>query len=104
MPPKYNLATPVIFRMLGDNPVAIFPTMPADTFGLVLSHEHCLSFETIGHYGSWSMKQGQRARLATHAEYIELKKELQRMGYRLKVVKRIAAAHNRERKNAIQTR
>lgn len=96
MPPKYNAATPVIFRMLNGECVAILPTLPWNG-----DPNQCTSYMHVGQHGACDIRLGQRARLATRAEYMPLKKELQRIGYKLHVVKRIAAAHNTERHKAI---
>lgn len=98
MAPKYNLATPVIFRVLDGEVIAIFPTIPG-------SHDlrgTCSSYQHIGQHGACDVNIGTRARLATRAEYMPLKKELQQLGYRLNVVKRIAAVHHQERMASAQ--
>ncbi len=95
MAPAYNLATPVVFRMHEGEVLAIFPTIPgsSDLNGT------CLSYAHIGQHSACDINLGTRSRLATRKEYMPLKKELQGIGYRLHVVKRIAAAHHQERIN-----
>lgn len=95
-PPAYNLHTPVIFRMLDGECVAIFPTLPWGT-----DPNECTSYQHIGQHGACDITISSKARLATKAEYKSLKRELQRLGYRLKVISRVACAHNNERRAAI---
>ena len=91
-PPKYNDATPVIFRMLNGECIAIFPTLPGTN-----DINTCLSYAHIGQHGACSIDIGTQCRLANRAEYMPLKKELQSIGYRLRVIKRIAPCHRAER-------
>lgn len=95
-PPAYNLATPVIFRMLDGECIALFPTLPGSS-----DFNSCLSYQHVGQHGCADINIGLRARLATRAEYMPLKKELQKQGYRLKVVERVACSHNNERRQAM---
>ena len=87
-PPKYNDATPVIFRMLGKEVIAIFPTIPGDR-----NVNPCQSYMHVGQHGSCTIHIGDMCRLATPREYMPLKKELTALGYRLRVIKRIAPCH-----------
>lgn len=93
MPPKYNPATPVIFRVLEGEVIAIFPTI-AGSYDI---QRTCSSYQHIGQHSACDINIGTRARLATRKEYMPLKRELEGLGYRLRVVKRIAAAHHQER-------
>jgi len=96
MPPKYNLKTPVIFRVLDGSVIAILPTIPYEK-GYEIT---CMGYDDKGKPIGVPTHTGQRARLATFKEFMPLKKRLQGMGYRLHVVKRIAAAHNKQRMGA----
>ena len=92
MPPKYITHTPVIFRMLGGQVIGILPTMPFNSSdGLCSAYKSNMGIIPI------PLDVGLRSRLATRAEYMPLKKEMQNAGFRLRVVSRIAAAHNQER-------
>jgi hypothetical protein len=53
----------------------------------------------LGQHGAASLDIGTRARLAKRSEYLPLKKELESIGYNLRVVKRIAAEHNQIRRS-----
>lgn len=93
-PPKYNLSTPVIFRMVDGECTALFPTLQGDSDNPYT----CFAWRLGGRQENVPINVGLRARLAERAEYMPLKKELQRVGYRLRVVARIAAAHNQQRR------
>lgn len=97
MPPKYNPATPVIFRIIGGEVIALFPTLAGD-----MSLDTCLSYMHTGQHGAASINLGKTCRLATRKEYMPLKKELQGIGYKLHVVTKIAPSHHKERKQALQ--
>lgn len=98
MAPKYHTHTPVVFRMLEGECIAIMPTI-AGSYDLRGS---CASYQHIGQHSACDINIGTRARLATRAEYMPLKKELEGLGYRLHVVKRIAASHHQERINSVK--
>ena len=97
MPPKYNPATPVIFRIIGGECIALFPTL-AGTYDI----NTCQSYMHIGQHGAASIDLGKTCRLATRKEYMPLKKELQGIGYKLHVVTKVAPSHHVERKLALQ--
>lgn len=101
MPPKYNDSTPVIFRASKNGDViAIFPTIPPAGNSPSMCHAIARDrFCDITHHDV-PLTLGQRMRLATRQEYMPLKKELQRMGYRLRVVSRISSHHNKQRREA----
>ena len=87
-PPKYNDATPVIFRMLNGECIALFPTLAGTN-----DPDTCLSYAHMGQHGAASIHLGSSCPLASRKEYMPLKKELQSLGYRLKVIKRVAPSH-----------
>lgn len=97
MPPKYNALTPVIFRMMNGECVAIMPTLKAHYGENPLTS--CRIVYSNLETGAASLLIGQRARLATRAEYMPMKKRLQDQGYRLHVIKRISSHHNNIRKD-----
>lgn len=85
--------TPVIFRkwkasFSGDNfagdIIALFPTIPDDVLG-----SRCLSYEHVGQHGGADLRGViSRTVPAKPVEYAGLRRELERVGYRLRVVKR----------------
>ena len=78
--------TKVIFRKFREGDViALFPELPG-SYGHV---ETCESYQTIGQHGPASVDLSKVARLASPAEYAPLKRELERIGYRLRVCKRM---------------
>lgn len=80
---------PVIFRMWHGDVIALFPAIAADVHGI-----NCLSYQHIGQHGGADYDTIVRdSRPATQREYRELKRELTRIGYRLRVVQRRTPAH-----------
>jgi len=90
------MAIPVIFRRYHAGPViALFPTEPADYLG-----KYILSYQSIGQHGAAEYDHVMKiSSAATPWEYMELKKELEHMGYKLKVKKRASKEMNRKRMN-----
>lgn len=88
--------TKVIFRKWRDGSrsvFALFPEMPHDWRGY-----DCGSYEHVGqHGGADGAGCVRRSTPATPEEYADLKRELERIGYRLRVVSRIP-------RNALATR
>jgi hypothetical protein len=79
--------TPVIFRFWekeGNQVIALFPTEPADERGSTVNSY----MQTGQHAGAALFQMIQRTRPATPTEYRDLKKELERLGYKLKVYQR----------------
>jgi len=77
--------TVVIFRKFPEGEiVAIFPEIPANDH-----RAECLCYQHIGQHGPASYSLVDRTKLATAAEYAELKTELESIGYDLIVHKRI---------------
>lgn len=79
--------TEVVFRMWGERGdvglIALFPYEIATFTGL------CSSYERVGQHAAASYSHVmQHSRPATELEYLELKAELENIGYKLKVIKR----------------
>ena len=74
--------TPVIFRCWpGGDVVALFPSLAGNYTG-----SECVSYEHIGQHSAASLPHVmKRTRAARLAEYVELKKELECIGYVLGV-------------------
>ncbi len=74
--------------------LALFPTLPSDNYG-----HYCNSYEHIGQHGGADYYGClQKSRPAKGEEAAELTRELKRIGYRLRVVKRATPAMHDERK------
>ena len=77
--------TPVIFRKWPDKEggeiIALFP-YELEVDGNVSSYEH------TGQHGTASPEVIRRTKAATPAQYADLKRELEGIGYRLKIIKR----------------
>lgn len=91
----------VIFRKWCAAPhevIALFPELPGDN-----DPTRCLSYEHVGQHGS--ADPGITRSLtepATEAEYADLKKELEAIGYKLIVGKRFIADHRKMRAELIR--
>ena len=73
---------PVLFRVDDDGDVtAVFPTLPANP-GFWVCYAH------VGQHGECSREWYRTTRPAREPEYAPLKRELEQIGYRLKVMKR----------------
>jgi hypothetical protein len=87
---------PVIIRVWKGDPddvFALFPTDPADNYGL-----YCTSYQHIGQHGSADYALCIRnSRPATKAEARPLLAELRRIGYRPRVLKRANRRHHERR-------
>lgn len=81
--------TPVLFRKEGKGEiVAIFPTIPAKNHGYDM---RC--YAHLGQHSGCSVEYYQSTKPAKPEEYADLKRELEGIGYVLKVVQRRTAAH-----------
>lgn len=83
--------TAVVFRTWRDDGtvIALFPL-------LVENSGHCGSYEHVGQHGAASYRHViSKTRPATAEEYGDLKTELERIGYKLDVRKRIPARNRR---------
>lgn len=87
---------PVVLRVWndGDGALALFPTLPASCGG-----DLCDSYDLIGqHGGADYFGCLQMSRPAKGKEAAELTRELERIGYRLRVVKRATRAMHGKRR------
>ncbi len=88
---KKKKLTPVVFRVWNRNPhdvLALFPTLAADNQGYF-----CDSYEHVGQHSAADYQSCIKVtRLATKKESAPLLAELRRIGYKLKVVKRVTSA------------
>ncbi len=78
----------VVFRRWRDTGsiIALFPELPADLLG-----QYCDSFETIGQHGAADyMGVIVVTRPAKAHEYTDLARELETIGYNLRVVQRVS--------------
>jgi hypothetical protein len=84
--PNPEPVTPVIFRKFpaseGGEIIAIFPYDKADAEGNVSS------YMTVGQHGAASPQLVGRTKLASSSQYADLKRELEGIGYRLRVIKK----------------
>lgn len=83
--------TPVVFRAERSGQfkgavTAVFPTLPFDSAG-----HYMTCYEHVGQHGSCAHGWYCKTRPARSEEYADLFKELESIGYRLKVYKRITA-------------
>ena len=79
------MCTPVVFRVDSDDVIfAMFPTLPADIHGRYCTcYQHVGQHSSADYYGCIA-----DSRPATPAEYADLLGELEKIGYKLKIVKR----------------
>ena len=77
--------------------IALFPAIA----GNVGDPTSCSSYQTIGQHAAASVFLTRDTRPAAPAEYAELKQELQRIGYRLQIVKRFTPTHRAERERQL---
>lgn len=76
----------VIFRKFPEGDViALFPDISADVENTLM-----VSYQHIGQHGGSSERLVNSTTLATEEEYKDLKKELELIGYKLRVVKRMS--------------
>ena len=91
-----TLAVPVVLRVWRDGAgvFALFPTLPSDEYG-----RYCDAYAHIGQHSRadyWLCVRASRP--ATAAQRAPLVRELERIGYRPRVVQRATAAMHDERK------
>lgn len=86
MSAKKEPITHVVFRVWPNacgTVLALFPYVDFDVVG------HCTSYEHVGQHGAADYAGCiSRTRPAKPAEYVDLKRELTKIGYRLKVIQR----------------
>lgn len=95
--------TKVIFRIFPKSEdravIALFPAV-ASTVG---RPDLCQSYMHQGQHGAADLRGlTRKLRLATPGEYAELKRELERVGYTLEIVKRTTAADTKARKEQLK--
>ncbi len=96
MPTPDTAPTPVIFRVLEGEVIALFPTVPGTRDPYT-----CESYMHVGQHGSAGAALSYTARLATPEEYAPLKRELEQLGYVLAVHGRMTHHHFAARKAAL---
>jgi len=88
---KTSVSTPVIFRMFIGECIAFFPTEPGTN-----NPNTCANYTHVGQHGAG--EAGVAGTLpATSDQYAQVLKELQSIGYNLRIVKRFHPAHRAER-------
>ena len=93
--------TPVVFRRWRDTKTvfALFPTMPSDYEGF-----YCESYEHIGqHGGADYFGCIYASKPASLDEAADLKRELERIGYRLRGIKRASRTHHEVRRETARS-
>ncbi len=93
--------TPVVFRRWRDTKTvfALFPTLPSDYEG-----RYCDSYEHVGQHGGADYFGCVHAsRPASLDEAADLKRELERIGYRLRVFKRASWKHHEARRETARS-
>jgi len=90
---------PVVIRVWKTDPddiFALFPTHPADNFG-----HFCSCYQHVGQHGSANYYGCiTKSRPATRREATPLLRELRRIGYRLRVIKRASLQMHQQRHKA----
>ena len=90
------MKTKVVFRYWQKDVIALFPEIPADSWGV-----YCESYQHVGQHGAadyYGIIDASRA--ATEAEYADLQAELQSIGYVLDLRRRIMPSVHEARKTA----
>lgn len=72
------MKTKVMFKVFGGEIIALFPEEIADPHGNIMSYAH------MGQHGAASPKL-KHLRNAKPSQYADLKRELERIGYELKI-------------------
>lgn len=91
---------PVVFRRWRDTRTvfALFPTSPSDYQGF-----YCDAYEPVGgHGGADYFGCVQASRPVSADEAADLKQELERIGYRVRPIKRASRKHHEARRAAAQ--
>lgn len=83
--------TPVVFRVersgqFKGSVTAVFPILPADRFGMKMT-----CYAHVGQHHTCSLAWYYTTRLAKTEEYVDLMRELESIGYRLKVYQKITS-------------
>ena len=91
------MKTKVIFRKFHTGEVvALFPELPGTN-----DVATCLSYVHVGQHGATSVYLTRHTALATKAESAELARELRRIGYKLREVKRFTRKDYESRKKEL---
>jgi len=91
--------TKVIFRYWMNDVVAIFPEIPGD-----LNPQNCLSYQHIGQHCTCNpFYIITSSKPATEIQYQDLKIELESLGYKLKVVKKLSPKNIEIRSKKLET-
>lgn len=97
------MKTKVIFKIEGKgglrSPVAFFPEEPGTN-----SPYTCTCYAQLGQHASAHTVYASTLKRATPEQYEPLKKELERQGYELEVVRKFSQKHLATRKEKLQTR
>lgn len=92
--------TPVLFRKDYEasewHITAVFPTEPATIDGYTMT-----CYAHLGQHGACSMGWYIKTKAAKPSEYADLQKELQAIGYNLKVYHRMTPQHRAALRNAV---
>ena len=90
--------TTVIFRMWERDVIAIFPEEEA-----TLNIYECMSYQHVGQHGACNPYYiVQNSRLATQAEYLKLLGELEAVGYRLRIRRKMTQSMHDKRIAAVR--
>lgn len=94
MPDTTTLVVVRRWRSDGCNLLALFPEIPSDIFG-----RYCLSYARLGqHSGADYYGVIQATRPVTASEAAPLLRELRRIGYQLRPIKRASRKHHETRR------
>lgn len=97
----FDEITPVVFRRWRDTMTvfALFPTLPSDYEG-----HFCDAYEHVGQHGGADYFGCIHAsKPVSLDEAADLKRELERIGYRLKVIKRASRRHHEARRSVARS-
>lgn len=89
--------TPVLFRVLEKEVIALFPTLPGTN-----DVHTCLSYMHLGQHGSASVDLIASTRPATPLLYGPLADELRQIGYVLDIRKRMTRRHHAARRASLR--
>lgn len=89
------MKTKVIFRMLNNECIALFPEILGTN-----NPYTCLNYMHLGQHGSGIANTGNTKPAKPH-QYRELEKELTLLGYNLKVIKKFSYSHLITRKSQL---
>lgn len=87
------MKTRVIFRKFKDEILALFPALAGD----MQPYKTCLSYGAVGQHSAASVELISKTRPAKQEEYQNLKLELERAGYELKIAHRFTQRDLKER-------